>query len=72
MVALKRTMVEGSVKTKLGGYLIQDALKAALANLDDSAHGGAVLLGVQSAVIKAMDPVKQRRWLVLCYRPVKS
>lgn len=50
---LKETLTESGLKTKLGALLVQDALKELALNFDDTKQGGAVLLGVQKAVIKA-------------------
>lgn len=50
---LSSTLKNSNLKTKIGGLLIKNALKNALSNLDDTQHGGAVLLGVQAPVIKA-------------------
>lgn len=50
---LVSTLKNSNLKTKFGGLLIKDALKSAFVNLDDTQHGGAVLLGVKAPVIKA-------------------
>lgn len=50
---LKETLTESGLKTKIGALLVKDALGDLALNFDDTKQGGAVLLGVQKAVIKA-------------------
>lgn len=50
---LKETLTESGLKTKIGALLVKDALGDLALNFDDTKQGGAVLLGVQQAVIKA-------------------
>lgn len=51
--SLKNVLLNSGVKAKLGGLLVKDALGALRDNFDDTKEGGAVLLGVKAAVIKA-------------------
>lgn len=50
---LKKTLTESGWSTKIGAALIKKTLKKSFEKLDDSKHGGAILLGVQAPVIKA-------------------
>ena len=50
---LKSTLSQGSLKTKLGALMVKGALKESMGQLDDSQHGGAVLLGIKNPLIKA-------------------
>lgn len=51
--AIKGALTNGNVKTKLGGLMIKEALADLKENFDDTKAGGAVMLGVKGAVIKA-------------------
>lgn len=53
MKLMKSQILEGGLKTKIGGLLIKDAMKEMAGQLDDTKQGGAVFLGVQKPVIKA-------------------
>lgn len=50
---IKQQLLHSGVKAKLGGLLIKDALLNLKDQFDDSKAGGAILLGVKGAVIKA-------------------
>lgn len=50
---LKQTLTTSGLVTKLGALLIKKSLKDMAENFDDTKQGGAVLLGVKQAVIKA-------------------
>lgn len=50
---MKHQLLNSGVKAKLGGLLIKDALLNLRDQFDDSKAGGAILLGVKGAVIKA-------------------
>lgn len=51
--AIKGALTSGGMKTKLGALMIKDALADLKDNFDDTKAGGAVMLGVKGAVIKA-------------------
>ncbi|MRJ48529.1 phosphate acyltransferase PlsX [Fundicoccus ignavus] len=51
--AIKGALTSGGMKTKLGALMIKDALAGLKDNFDDTKAGGAVMLGVKGAVIKA-------------------
>lgn len=51
--AIKGALTEGGLKTKLGALMIKEALADLKDNFDDTKAGGAVMLGVKGAVIKA-------------------
>lgn len=51
--AIKGALTSGRMKTKLGALMIKDALADLKDNFDDTKAGGAVMLGVKGAVIKA-------------------
>lgn len=51
--AIKGALTSGGIKTKLGALMIKDALADLKDNFDDTKAGGAVMLGVKGAVIKA-------------------
>lgn len=50
---LKEGLVQSGLKTKVGAFLVKDRLKQLAHEFDDSKQGGAVLLGVNNAVVKA-------------------
>ncbi len=69
---LKEEMLK-SVRTKLGAMLVKPALRAFKGRLDYEQHGGAPLLGISGAVIKAhgssgamalMNAVRQARLMI--------
>lgn len=49
---IKETIKHGNVKTKIGGLLIKNTLSGLKQVLDYSRHGGAVLLGLKSPIVK--------------------
>jgi len=51
--AIKGALTSGGMKTKLGALMIKDAFADLKDNFDDTKAGGAVMLGVKGAVIKA-------------------
>ena len=51
--AIKGALTNGSLKTKLGGLMIKEAVTDLKENFDDTKAGGAVMLGVKGTVIKA-------------------
>lgn len=51
--AIKGALTSGGMKTKLGALMIKYALADLKDNFDDTKAGGAVMLGVKGAVIKA-------------------
>lgn len=51
--AIKGALTSGGMKTKLGALMIKDALADLKDNFDDTKAGGAVMLGVKGALIKA-------------------
>mgnify|MGYP001017640720 CR=1 FL=1 len=69
---LKEEMLK-SLRTKIGAMLVKPALKAFKGRLDYEQHGGAPLLGISAAVIKAhgssnamalMNAIRQARQMV--------
>ncbi|AZP05211.1 phosphate acyltransferase PlsX [Jeotgalibaca ciconiae] len=52
MKLMKNSIVNGGMKTKLGGLLVKDALSDVKDTMDYSKHGGAVLFGLRAPVIK--------------------
>lgn len=51
--AIKGALTQSNLKTKLGALMIKGALADLKDNFDDTKAGGAVMLGVKGAVIKA-------------------
>lgn len=52
MAELKRVLA-GSLRSRLGAWLLRPALRGMLARLDPSAHNGAPLLGLRGVVVKS-------------------
>lgn len=52
MKILKSSILNSGTKGKVGALLLKDALKNVKAEMDYSAHGGAVLFGVKAPVVK--------------------
>lgn len=51
--AIKDTILQGNLKTKVGGWMIKDALKTMAKQVDYNQVGGALLIGVQAPVMKS-------------------
>ncbi|MHA8111079.1 phosphate acyltransferase PlsX [Lactobacillaceae bacterium Melli_B4] len=49
---IKSSIMKGSLKGKLGAYLLKDTFKEINTKLDYSKYGGAVLIGVKAPVVK--------------------
>ncbi|MBM7617757.1 glycerol-3-phosphate acyltransferase PlsX [Weissella uvarum] len=49
---LKHTILDGNLKTKLGGLMIKPALKDVVGQLDYAQYGGAVVIGTKAPVVK--------------------
>ena len=52
MGQLKKSILGGGLKAKLGAWLIKDSLRGLKNSLDYSSAGGAVLFGLKAPVVK--------------------
>lgn len=58
MKAVKSTIMDGGITTKIGGALIKGSLKSMLATMNYDEAGGAVLFGAKAPVIKTHGTAK--------------